>query len=337
MFLFRRNGYYYIEYFDEIEDRKKRVSTKSKTKYEALSFLSEFEKQIKVQQKLEHITLMTFKNEYEKFIQSSYSSKYYRSVELSFRMLINFVDDMPLVKLNSKHLEKFITTTLNRSKSAASLYYRTIKAGLNKAVVWRYILDNPIKKVKLPKAPKKLPVFISPKELQKIIDVTKDQVLRDIYNFAFNTGMRLNEILNIKWSHIDMLNKKIKVSNSDTFVTKNKKERIIPINSKLFDMLNQKSERESETKYVFTNKLGIKFNDDYISKQFKKCVYKAKVNYALHFHSLRHGFASLLVQKGVPLYVVKELLGHEDIKTTQIYCHLTIDVYRNVTEVLANN
>lgn len=59
-----------------------------------------------------------------------------------------------------------------------------------------------------------------------------------------------------------------------------------------------------------------------ISKQFKKIVRNANLNDKIHFHTLRHSFASLLVQKGVSLYVVKELLGHEDLATTQIYSHL---------------
>ncbi len=58
------------------------------------------------------------------------------------------------------------------------------------------------------------------------------------------------------------------------------------------------------------------------SKQFKKAVRASNVNANIHFHSLRHSFASALVQRGVSLYAVKELLGHENIKTTQIYSHL---------------
>ena len=73
---------------------------------------------------------------------------------------------------------------------------------------------------------------------------------------------------------------------------------------------------------MFTKCNSIKLNEDFISKQFKKSVRAAVLNDKIHFHSLRHSFASNLVQKGVSLYVVKELLGHEDIKTTQIYSHL---------------
>jgi integrase/recombinase XerD len=73
---------------------------------------------------------------------------------------------------------------------------------------------------------------------------------------------------------------------------------------------------------VFCRYEGIKLNENFVSKQFKKSVRLAKLNERFHFHSLQHSFASTLVQRGISLYAVKELLGHEDIKTTQVYSHL---------------
>lgn len=64
--------------------------------------------------------------------------------------------------------------------------------------------------------------------------------------------------------------------------------------------------------------MGIKLYEDYASKYFKRTVRKAKLNERIHFHTLRHSFASRLIQKGASVFVVKELPGHEDIKTTQI-------------------
>ncbi len=68
--------------------------------------------------------------------------------------------------------------------------------------------------------------------------------------------------------------------------------------------------------------MDIKLNEDYVSKNFKRAVRATGLNNNIHFHTLRHSFASRLAQKGVSLFVIKELLGHEDIKTTQIYSHL---------------
>ena len=68
--------------------------------------------------------------------------------------------------------------------------------------------------------------------------------------------------------------------------------------------------------------MDIRINEDDPSKHFKKAIRDAGLNDKIHFHTLRHSFASRLIQKGASVFVVKELLGHEDIKTTQIYSHL---------------
>jgi site-specific recombinase XerD len=74
-----------------------------------------------------------------------------------------------------------------------------------------------------------------------------------------------------------------------------------------------------------------------MSKLFKKFVIKAELNNSLRFHDLRHSFASFLAQSGVSLYVISKLLGHSDIKTTEIYAHLTPNNYLNAVEMLDDN
>ena len=131
-------------------------------------------------------------------------------------------------------------------------------------------------------------------------------------------------MLNMKWNWIDFSSNIITVKNSDEFKSKSKRERIIPIHPKVQIILKNLFPigKQSGNNFVFYKYVGIKLNEDYVSKQFKKAVRDAELNDSIHFHSLRHSFASALVQRGASLYAVKELLGHEDIKTTQIYSHL---------------
>jgi site-specific recombinase XerD len=80
--------------------------------------------------------------------------------------------------------------------------------------------------------------------------------------------------------------------------------------------------REGLTEYVFCDKAGEMLRSDTISHQFKRALRQNKMPEALHFHSLRHSFASVLVQKGTPIYQVSKLLGHSSVKVTERYAHL---------------
>ena len=149
--------------------------------------------------------------------------------------------------------------------------------------------------------------------------------------------MRLGELLNMKWSWIDLKQKQITVQCSESFTTKNKKERIIPLNCTLQLILSNQFPKVVsilKDEYVFSKLRGIKLNENFVSKQFKKSLRAAKLDEKIHFHTLRHSFASLLVQRGVSLYVVKELLGHEALSTTQIYSHLQQQNLRDAVNLL---
>jgi site-specific recombinase XerD len=328
MYLVKNNksSFYQLVYF--VDAKRTTVSTRITSESEAKKFLANFSPAVKVEKPIKEkiITLTSFRDEYFEHIKLSKSKSYLRSVKLSFKHFLSFTGNLPLINIESHLLDRFITTTFSRSNSAASLYYRTLKAAFSKAESWGYISSNPFKKVKAPKVPKSHPQFITQEEFQIILSVTKRTDLKDIFVIAFYTGMRLGEILNMKWSWIDFSQKIITTKNSNGYSTKSKKERTIPMNEKVQQIINHKLTSlngSSKENYIFQNSNCIKFNEDFISKQFKKIIRKAKLSDEIHFHTLRHSFASILVQRGVSLYVVKELLGHEDIKTTQVYSHLT--------------
>ena len=85
---------------------------------------------------------------------------------------------------------------------------------------------------------------------------------------------------------------------------------------------------------MFCKENGKAFTGDYVSKKFKRACKAAGMDKAIHFHSLRHSFASNLAQKGVSLYVIKELLGHSSISTTEIYSHLNMDSLKEAIRIL---
>jgi integrase len=327
MFLSKTNKspYYQITY--TVEGKRTTVSTKTKDINEAKKFLASFSipyrKNNVVFELNNSLMLSKFRDEYINYLSQSKSNAYIeRSIKPAFKFLIGFSGDILLADLTVRLLDNFINSRFKISQSSAALYYRTIKAALTKAVTWDYLTSNPLKRIKAPKVVKSIPVFISEAELIEILNHTPSQLMKNIFTFAFYTGMRLGEILNMHWDWIDKNQNLIIVKNSESFTTKSKKERIIPIHQNVKKILDQQVINTARN-YVFNNSAVNTINAEYVSKQFKKALRSAKLNDDIHFHSLRHSFASNLVQRGVNLYVVKELLGHEDIKTTQVYSHLT--------------
>lgn len=319
-----KSPYYQITYF--VNGKRTKKSTKTTNLKEANKFLASFSVPVKIDNVVielnNFITLSQFKDEYIKYAKLRFSKSYVeRSIEPAFKLLIAYSGDVPLKNLDLKTLDNFIINKYNSTKSGAALYYRTLKAAFSKAVIWNYLDDNPLKKIKAPKVPKSNPVFISETELNLILEKTTNQNLKNIFTVAFYTGMRLAEILNMKSSWIDTQQNIITLKNSADFTTKSKRERIIPLHTRIASIVIKPTSNPND--FIFNRTIGKKFNEDYVSKQFKKSLRAAKLDDNIHFHSLRHSFASNLVQRGVNLYVVKELLGHEDIKTTQIYSHLT--------------
>lgn len=333
----KKSPFYQLTYV--VDGKKTTISTKAKNRTDAHLFLIYFQKKRdgETKEQIKSISLTKFKEEYVEYIKPTKSQSYLRSIKLSFKMLIAFTGDLPLKRLELHTIDKFITHTFARTPRGASLYYRTLKAAFSKAVLWNYISENPLKKIKSPKVSKAFPVFISETELKAILENTKDAYLKDLFFTAFYTGMRLGELVNMKWSWVDLNQNQITAQCSDTFTTKSKKERLIPFNSNLKTIFVNRFPKLfniNNDEYVFSKIPGIKFNEDFISKKFKDSVRAAKLDERIHFHTLRHSFASLLVQRGVSLYVVKELLGHEALLTTQIYSHLQQQNLRDAVNLL---
>jgi len=320
MTLFKRsNGFYYYEYFDIAVRKKKRVSTKTKNKKDALKFVLNYKPKTSSNSQKKYITLHTFRDEYCSFVESNFSKKHSINVRLAFKFLVEFIEkDIPLIQINIRIFDQFFTMTFQRTKHGASLYKRALNAAFNKAVDWEYVETNPVKKIKLPKIEKNNLLFISEEEFNIIRSQEKNEILKDLYTMAFYTGMRLGEIINLKWSSVNLQERIINVTNTESFSTKSRKERIIPIYSKLNDILNKRFTKVIKLNaYVFERLPGIQFTSNYVSLHFKKCVVASKMSDKYYFHVLRKSFGSELLKRGASMASIQKLLGHESISTTE--------------------
>jgi len=189
------------------------------------------------------------------------------------------------------------------------------------------IKTNIFKRIENPKVKRKLPNFLSEIEMQDIFNSMKKKTpleIRDclIIEFLYATGIRISELLMIKVNDIDKNDKTIKI------LGKGSKERIVYYGDYAKDILDtylkvRKEINENDSVYLFINKKGNPLNPVDIKNIINETLKNAQVNHKISAHTFRHTFATHLLNNGADIKSVQELLGHENLSTTQIYTHVT--------------
>jgi integrase len=155
-------------------------------------------------------------------------------------------------------------------------------------VQWNYLEENSFRKVSKPKGREIIPVFFTESDFRLLLSVIEDRDFKELCITALLSGLRLGELLALRWNDIDFTSKVILVRNSETFTTKSRKNRIVPMSEELFRVLGERKENiRFECESVFHNKYGGKLLETTVSHYFKLYVVDAGINNKLHFHSLQ--------------------------------------------------
>lgn len=336
MFLAKHpNGKYYI-YYEKPDGRRSSKSTRTKYKNDATKFLLKFQNELreKADQKFIPIKLKQFSFDFLRHSEPLYSFKTIKTFKTTFNLLQNHFCDISLSELTTPRIEEYLFTRLKNSFVYAARHdLSNLNCAFNKAVRTGYLLSNPCQGIKRFKIPEKQPMFYSIEDFNKLINAIDERDLKDLTIFAVNTGLRQGELITLEWRQIN-IDEKTLILDNRTHLTKAKKVRTVPLNNNAVNILLERfKEKSDKHNYVFSYK-GNMINQDYLSRYYKKFILAAGLNPKLNFHSLRHTFASWLVQSGVSLYVVSKLLGHSDITTTQIYSHLSKENFKNAVDLL---
>jgi len=334
MFLAKlKNGYYYI-YFIETNGKRNKVSTRTKIKSEARKFLISFQSTFseRKKEKLEPLTLKQFRWKFLKHSESYHSWKTTLDYKSTFNEMEEYFGNILLTKFTQRSIEEFIQMKIRKvSLHTGRRHLINIKAMFSKAVAHGYLESNPAKNIKRIKPPERLPLFFTREEFDSLLKVIDNQDWKDLVEFAVNTGLRQMEILNLHKRQFDKQDRLIILDNH-YHTTKSRKIRNMPMNNRAFEIVSRRIDN-AKGELIFTLD-GARILQDNLQDKFRKYIEAAGLNTKLTFHCLRHTFASWLVQKGVSIYEVSKLLGHADIKTTQIYAHLRSDDLRNAVERL---
>jgi len=329
----RSNGYYYV-YYLQPNGKRTSISTATKIKAEALKFLANFQKELEERkfQKLKSILLQELINDFFQFSLTVHKPKTFKGYKITLKFLFEYFGNIPIKEITTVKLNDYFVQRINTSSIyQARKDFICINSMFNRAVAEGYLVKNPCDNIKRFKIPQKQPLFFTELQFDLLLSVIDSKVIRDIVILAVQTGMRQSEILNLKWNQVNFKDRFIILDNQSN-VTKSKKVRTIPLSIKALQILTERQLTE-RTEFVFTiNDRPI--NQNFLSHKFHKYVLKANINPKLNFHSLRHTFASWLVQKGVSIYEVQKLLGHSSVSVTQIYAHLQPDNLRGAIEKL---
>ncbi len=227
--------------------------------------------------------------------------------------------------------EEKATTSVNRKLSVLrSFYHYLMKVGKVKA--------NPTLKVAGPKNKKKLPVFVREKEMETLLnDMADDSSFegrrdRLILLMFYLTGMRRAELLALQDADVDFGRKQIKV------LGKRNKQRMIPFGAELETVMSEYMELRNATfsgrqDFFFVGDDGLQLTANEVARIVRDNLAKVTTQQKRSPHVLRHSFATALLNSDADLLAIQKLLGHESLKTTEVYTHLSFeelkDVYKN--------
>lgn len=223
-------------------------------------------------------------------------------------------------RISNKHVDKYMMFIKDR-------HYTFKNQSINAIKKYFLIVLNKSCKSKLinrPKKEKRLPDILHRETLIQSLNDIKNLKHRCILTVAYSCGLRVGEILNLKISDINSDRMELKIIQS-----KGKKDRILPLSENVLLLLRDYWKVFKPEPYLFNGQFGLKYSQSSCQNIFKK--YISSVG---KFHQLRHSFATHLLESGVDLRIIQELLGHSSSKTTEIYTFVSNYHKQNLPELI---
>jgi len=273
-----------------------------------------------------------FSQDVENFLDYlKYERKLSNNTYLSYRYnlikIANYFKTGDLIKLKDDDIKNFIYKSTESSKSK-SHYITVLKSFFNYMLDLDKVAINPCENIKMPKLEKRLPKFLTEEEVDSLLDIELrtpiDYRNKAMLELLYATGMRISELLDLKLYNYYDEEQFVKV------MGKGSKERIIPISDITKKYLNLYINeyrnyilKTKDSEYLFVNYNGNRMSRQGFFKILKHQCDISHINKEISPHILRHSFATHLLNNGADLKVIQELLGHENISTTEIYSHIS--------------
>lgn len=255
-------------------------------------------------------TIITYKNEF---------------LQLLYLLKDNLVDNLTPDRLRSYFLYcinelQLSENTLHSRINAIKFYFEQV---LHRE---KMFIDIP-----RPKKPSILPKVISTQDIKKLFSVTPNLKHNTMLKLCYGMGLRVSEIVNLKITDIDSQNMQVLIEKS-----KGKKDRYVNLPQTILEQLREYYKAYKPKKYLFEGQYGDQYSTRSTQQVFKNAMKKAKINKVIGIHGLRHSFATHLLENGTDIKFIQELLGHNDIKTTLRYTHVSEKSLKKIKSPLDN-
>ena len=259
----------------------------------------------------------------DKGLSNNTAKAYEADISSFFQWLDN--EDLKYKNLQEDHINQYISFLFQRKMRSSSVNRKisSIKSFYIFLVKRNFVKNSPLNDLVTPKQEKYLPESMSEAEVDKLLnspDVANKIENRDkaMIEMLYATGMRISELVNLKMTDVDMKRCVVKVFG------KGSKERLVPFGETALDSLRSYlNEREqSSSKEIFLSNRGKKMTRVAFWQRVKVYLIRENLKNSISPHTLRHAFATHLLNRGADLRSVQLLLGHSDLSTTQIYTHI---------------
>lgn len=232
----------------------------------------------------------------------------------------------PIGRLTQAEIETFLRTKLEAG--CASETIRVYIQAIHFIMRHLYHRDSVIH-IRYPKRPSKLPEILSREEIQRVLTSTANQKHRALIALAYSAGLRVGEVVRLTVANIDFDTATITIRQG-----KGRKDRVTIFSKKLFPALRELTRLKQSHEYVFESERGGRLTERTVQAVFQHALLTAGIEKRASFHSLRHSFATHLLENGVDLRFIQELLGHNNIRTTQRYTRLSRASFAHITSPL---
>lgn len=222
---------------------------------------------------------------------------------------VSDITNEDVILFNNEYIlsNDFSATFQNQVVNAIKLFFSTVeKKKIN------------IIEIERPKSEYKLPTVLSMEEVAKMIDALDNLKHKTMLSIIYSGGLRRSELLNLKIADVDSKRMLIQIRQG-----KGKKDRIVPLSEFVLNLLRKYYKSYKPKEYLFEGQFGGKYSETSLEEVFRKAKNLAKIKKSVSLHTLRHSYATHLLEGGTNLRYIQELLGHKSPKTTQIYTRVT--------------